>query len=254
VTDLVYVYGILPSSPKVDIAGIDARRVRIIPAGSLFAAVSDVPEGEFAEEPLNAGMSDMHWLAPRAMAHQDVNQALHDASDALIPLAFGAVFRNDVRVEQMLSEQAAELRARLERVRGKAEWVVAAHRTGQPGPTDHLKKLQSEIDNATPGRAHLLKRRYVELERDETRSQEAEAVEHILAGLRQAADEVFVEPLPSDAVERPLLRASALVPKPDEVRFVHTIEALQTEWYEVRLTGPWPAYRFGGLEHAAAAR
>src|SRR5262245_43623979 len=89
VTDLVYVYAILASPPTIDVVGIDGRPVRGVAAAELFAAVSDVPEAEFAEEPLNAGMSDMHWLGPRAIAHQEVNQALHDGSAALIPLAFG---------------------------------------------------------------------------------------------------------------------------------------------------------------------
>jgi len=254
VTDLVYVYAILASAPMIDVAGIDGRAVRTVAAEQLVAAVSDVPEAEFAEEPLNAGMSDMHWLGPRAVAHQEVNQALHDACDVLIPFAFGTVFRTDARVQQMLTDEAAELRARLERVRGKAEWVLGVHRTGAPGATETLEQLQSEIEASTPGRAHLLKRRYAELERDETRRQESDAVDHILASLRQVADGVFVEPLPTDAVERPLVRASVLVPKSGGARFVNTVEGLQTAWYEVRLTGPWPPYRFAGLEHVAAVR
>ena len=51
-----------------------------------------------------------------------------------------------------------------------------------------------------------------------------------------------------------LLRASVLVRNRDAGGFVRNVEQLQAAWYELRLTGPWPPYRFGGLEHVAAAR
>ena len=251
-TDLVYVYAILGEAPPTLPSGIDGRTVRAVNDGDLYAAVGDVPEAEFSEEALNAGLADMHWLGPRAVAHQEVNQQLHEASSAIVPLAFGTVFHDDGRVKTMLREQYAELRARLARVKDRAEWVVAVHRTGTPGPTAAIDALEAEIAAASPGRAHLLKRRYAELERDETRRQETDAVQHVLDSLRAAADDVFVEPLPADAVERPLLRVSVLVPRADEDRFVDVVAGLRTTWYDVLLTGPWPPYRFGGLEHAAA--
>ena len=53
----------------------------------------------------------MAWLGPRAVAHQDVNDRLHEAAEAMIPLAFGTVFRDDERVRHMLREQAPAARA-----------------------------------------------------------------------------------------------------------------------------------------------
>jgi Gas vesicle synthesis protein GvpL/GvpF len=63
---------------------------------------------------------------------------------------------------------------------------------------------------------------------------------------------VYLEPLPTDMVERPLVRASVLVPRTDEARFLNEVERLRTKWpepmYRLFLTGPWPPYRFGGLQ------
>ena len=253
-TELVYVYGIAASGSRVVARGINGQPSRWIDEGQLAAAVGNVPAAEFDEEPLNAGLTNMAWLGPHALAHQDVNQQLHEQLDALIPLAFGTVFRDDGRVRALLREQAVELAARLARVRGRSEWVVAVHRTGPPdisfsGP---LRALQAEIDAATPWRAHLLRRRFAELERDETRRLEAESVDAVLAALRARAEDVYVEPLPTDAVDRPLLRASVLVQRSDDERFVDLVDALQSDSLRVLVTGPWPPYRFGGLEHAAA--
>jgi hypothetical protein len=254
VTQLVYVYGIAESGSSIVARGINDQPVRWIGEGQLAAAVSDVPAEEFDEEPLNAGLTDMNWLGPHAVAHQDVNQRLHEQSDALIPLAFGTVFRDDGRVRALLREQAASLNERLSRVRGRSEWVVTVHRTSAPdlGASGPLQELQAEIDAAAPGRAHLLRRRLAELERDEARRLERESVDGVLAALRGVAQDVFVEPLPTDVVDRPLLRVSVLVERGGEDRFVDTVDALQAGSLRVLVTGPWPPYRFGGLEHAAA--
>ena len=84
---------------------------------------------------------------------------------------------------------------------------------------------------------------------------EADASEAVLTSLRQSAVDVFAEPLPTDTVERPLLRASVLVRREAESRFLDNIDQLRTRWaeptYRLLLTGPWPPYRFGGLTDQA---
>jgi hypothetical protein len=252
---LVYVYAIAQGAPSTNARGIDEQPIRWISNGELQAAVSDVPAEEFSEQALNAGLTDMQWLGPRAIAHQDVNQQLHEHAEALLPLAFGTVFRDDARVQAMLAEHAKSLKRRLERVSGSSEWVVTVHRTGEPDPTSAapVQAMRAEIEQATPGRAHLLRKRLADLERDEARRMQGQAADDVLESLREQARDIFVEPLPQETAERPLLRASILVRKVDEARFVKLVEGLQTYWYTVMLTGPWPAYRFGGLEHAAAA-
>ncbi len=245
---LVYVYAIAPTAVPVE-------GVRWVPHEGLSAAVSDVPEAEYNEQALNANIADMQWLGPKAIAHQDINQRLHDASDALVPLAFGTVFTDDGRVKAMLREQAAGLREQLERVRGCSEWVVAVHRTAAPdaNSSTHVQELKKEIEVAPPGRAHLLRKRLTEVEREATRELEHDAAQRILDVLQRVAADVYVEPLPSEVAERPLLRASVLVPRTDEGAFIKQVERLSDQWLQVQLTGPWPAYRFGGLRHEHAA-
>jgi hypothetical protein len=262
VTQLVYVYAIVPRAVPTQIAGIDGRPVRWVVGGGLAAAVSDVPAEQFDEEPLNANVRDMAWLGPRAIAHQEVNARLNNEAEAIVPLAFGSVFRDDNRVRQMLGEQGSRLAARLATVRGCAEWVVALHALHEPDvenvarASPAMQALRAEIASSGPGRAHLLRRQLATLERDEARRLHAEAAESILGQLRLVAADVYAEPLPEDAVERPLLRASVLVPRAEEERFVDAVDAVRSRWpeptYRLLLTGPWPPYRFGGLEHQDA--
>lgn len=255
---LVYVYAILSTPLIADIRGIDGGPLRWVTSSQLAAAVSDVPGDEFAEEPLNSNIANMTWLGPRAVAHQDVNAQLFDSSEASVPLAFGTVFRNDARVQEMLQQQAPTLLGQLARVRGCAEWVVALHLLRDMSADDvaaaspMVRKLRGEIADSSPGRAHLLRQRLQQLERDESRRLQSAAAPKLYAALKEIAVDVYREPLPSDAVERPLLRASVLVRRAGEAEFMDAVDRLRDRWaeptYRLLLTGPWPPYRFGGLQ------
>ena len=52
-TDLVYVYAVLPKPLGTALNGLEGRTVRWVVANDLAAAVSDVPGEEFNEGPLN---------------------------------------------------------------------------------------------------------------------------------------------------------------------------------------------------------
>ena len=108
------------------------------------------------------------------------------------------------------------------------------------------------LSGRQPGRAHLLRTRLAEVERDEARRIQWDAATQVLKALARVAADTYSEPLPSDAVERPLLRASVLVRRRDEERFLQEVDRLRARWpeptYRLLLTGPWPPYRFAGLE------
>lgn len=262
-TWLVYVYAVADGPVDTTFGGIDLMPLRWVCSAGLCAAVSDVPAAEFAEEPLNANVTDMDWLGPRAVAHQEVNAHLHRITTAAIPLSFGTVFQDDGRVSEFLATNTASLRTRLDRVRDASEWVLSLHQTA-PLSLDDLERrspvlraARAELASSPPGRAHLLRRRLAEHERDERRRLESDTAAAALDLLRPVSRDAFVEPLPRDTADRPLLRASLLVARADEVRFEDACERLRARWpeptYTVALTGPWPPYRFGGLEPDATA-
>jgi hypothetical protein len=256
----VYLYAVLSRPLASHIEGLGGAPLRWIEHSDLAAAVSDVPGDDFEEEQLNTNIRNMSWLGPRAIAHQDVNSCLFEETDATLPLAFGTVFRDDERVRKLLADQRTGLLAQLERVRGCAEWVVALHLMREPKREDvaaaspMVQSLRAEIASSTPGRAHLLRRQLASLERDESRRLQAAAATRMLQLLRAVAVDVFQEPLPTDSVERPLLRASVLIHREAEVDFMNEVDRMRERWpeptYRLLLTGPWPPYRFGGLEAA----
>ena len=126
---LRYVYGIVPAAAAaaVDaarVSGIDDAPVRALVEGAFAAAESELDTDDYGAESLNQKIRDMEWLTPRAEAHQAVNSRLLDIAGVVLPLSFGAIYRDETRVREMLREDVAARRERLDGLVGKAEWVV----------------------------------------------------------------------------------------------------------------------------------
>src|SRR5919202_3776111 len=181
VATLTYIYGVLPAGTPAaaDVAarricGIEGTPVRAIERDGLLAVVSDVPAAEFEEAPLNRLMGDLTWLGPHAEAHQAVNAQVFARAEALLPLAFGAIYRADDAVRAFLAAQRDDLHARLAVVRGRAEWVLALRRDDAAASaalereSTALRAVAEEMANSAPGRAYLLRRRRAELVRQES--------------------------------------------------------------------------------------
>lgn len=264
--ELLYVYAFLPAGTDVGrVEGIGGRAIEVLGDGELAAAVSSVPADEFEEEPLNRLMPDMRWLAPRATAHQAANAALMERADAVLPLSFGTVYRDAEGVRRTLRARRDELRARLDAVRGRSEWVATLQRD-EPRALDaaeaddpELARLRREMAAAGPGRAFLLRSRLEDARRAALGRLDQAATEAALAGLGALVERIQAEPIVRSAPEAPLARASLLVRRADEGRLVERAAELARGWeargYALRLTGPWPPYRFGGgaTEEAGAA-
>src|SRR5512132_2387558 len=130
---LRYVYGIARASDAARVAsagltGIDEKPVGCVVEGALLAATSDVDEAEYGEVALNEHVRDLDWLAARAAQHQAVNGRLLELLGTVLPLSFGAIYRDDERVRRMLREDAEARSEQLASLAGHAEWVVTVSR------------------------------------------------------------------------------------------------------------------------------
>jgi len=257
---LVYAYAIARAggAAPAGLRGLDGGAVRAIREGELEAFVSDVPEDEFGEGPLNAHLADMEWVTPRAVRHQDVNASLAAARDPLVPLAFGAVFRDTAGVTRMLRERAADIGPRFDLLRGKAEWIAVVRRdmvkavAAVASGSEALRALKAEIAAAPPGRGYLIAKQLDETQRQELRATDANAVAAAVESLEGAGTRLFREPLVEDAGGGMLARFSVLAsrdggPALDDLR--HTFErSWEPRGYTLELSGPWPAYRFSTVD------
>jgi hypothetical protein len=168
----------------------------------------------------------------------------------------------------MLRERGAELHARLEWVRRRGEWVVTVFREDAVAvaaleqSSAALRRLQEEIAHSAPGRQYLLRRRVDGLRDEERRAQDSRVVQDVWEALTPLADDVYREPVEAlapgpDGGGVAIARASLLVPREAEPALFAAATTAGRRWgpsgYGVRHTGPWPAYRFGGLTAAPPA-
>jgi hypothetical protein len=189
-----------------------------------------------------------------------VNGKLLDLADAVIPLAFGAIYRDADGVRELLRARADDFADRLLAVEGRAEWIVSIERDGSSAPTGGaVSALDIEIAAAPPGRAFLLGKRRDEVIREERRTRDAAVAEETWARIEVIAERVYREPLIDDPTAAAIARFSVLAHRDREVELGDVVRRLgasgDSEGYRVRLSGPWPAYRFGGLpsERVASA-
>jgi hypothetical protein len=156
---LRYVYGIARASDaaraaSAGLTGIDGGRVGCVVEGVLVAAASDVDETSYGETSLNEHVRDLDWLAARAAQHQAVNGRLLELLGTVLPLSFGAIYRDDERVRLMLREDAAERAAQLASLAGRAEWVVTVTRDADTSFDDaEVRALDAQIAASPPGRS-----------------------------------------------------------------------------------------------------
>jgi hypothetical protein len=255
--ELRYLYAVAGANAEAAIAGANLRGIEggsvgSIVEGGLLGITSAVPASEYEEGPLNERLQDLEWLAPRAASHQEVNAQLLELADAVIPLAFGAIYRDDGGVRDLLRTRADDFADRLRAVEGRAEWIVSIEREGTGAITGGaISALDAEIAAAPPGRAFLLGKRRDEVIREERRMRDAAVAEETWAAIEAIAERVYREPLIEDPTAAAIARFSVLTRRDREVELGDVVRQLGatgiSEGYRVRLSGPWPAYRFGGL-------
>ena len=255
--ELRYLYAVADANAEAAIAGANLRgieggSVEAIVQGRLIGITSAVPASEYEEGPLNERLQNLEWLAPRAASHQEVNGRLLELAGAVIPLAFGAIYRDTEGVRDLLRTRADEFANRLRAVQGRAEWIVSIERDGPGAITGGaISALDAEIAAAPPGKAFLLGKRRDEVIREERRMRDAAVAEETWAAIEAIAERVYREPLIEDPSAAAIARFSVLAGRDREVELGDVVRRLgatgTSDGYRVRLSGPWPAYRFGGL-------
>ena len=239
-----YVFGVADAGLAVELEGL-----RLVRAGQLAAVVAPVDPDEFTEEQLN----DRPWLEEKVLAHEDVlSRYLREGP--VVPLRFGAIYRQLDEVVELLGERRDELTQDLERVRGRVELGVKGW-VDRRGLEETLARKRAMSPTSAPGRAYLERRqveRDVAAEASALLADVARSVHARLAELAVAA--VANRPQPPELTgraEQMFLNTAYLVPAADEAlrREVGTLDEQHRELgLSFETTGPWPPYNFVGRE------
>lgn len=225
-----YVFGIVPSDAA------PAAGTSLVERGPLAAVAAEVSLAEFGEDVLPDRLNDRAWLEEKVRVHEAVLQSFVGVTP-VVPLRFGAIYRDVDDVRRLLAERGERFEAVLERVTGRTEvgvkaWFDPAHvtRPAAGSGREYLQRRRDELSSA----------------RDATGI--VAAAHARLAGVADAA--VANRPQPRELTgrdEQMLLNGAYLVRDGDD-RFAAEVQRLADEHGEAgitfELTGPWPPYNF----------
>ncbi|MEU6402436.1 GvpL/GvpF family gas vesicle protein [Streptomyces sp. NPDC046985] len=234
-TGLRYVYAVcrpLGAPLQAQLTGVAGAPAKPLAHHGLVAVVSEVPEAEFAHEPLRAHLDDLEWLAATARAHHGVIDALTVVTTPL-PLRLATVFRDDSGVRTMIEAREDHFRATLERLHGRVEWGVKVY-------------LEAAEEPAAPVAQEELRQRAETF---------ASRLHERLAGYAEDSRLHAPQNAALTGASGPnALNAAYLVSRARSEEFVEVVDRTKDDvpGLRVELTGPWAAYSFAG-EPAAAA-
>jgi hypothetical protein len=225
-----YVFGVVASDAS------PPRGTYLVERGALAAVAAEVSLDEFGDDVVAERLNDRAWLEEKVRTHEDVLQAFVGVT-AVVPLRFGAIYRDLGDIRRLLAERTGFFEAALERLRGHVELGVKAW----------FDPARVDRPPAAGGRAYLERRRGELSSARDAAAAAAEAHERLCT---RAVDAVVNRPQPRELTgreERMLLNGAYLVPDGDD-DFAAELARLADEHgprgvaYE--LTGPWPPYNF----------
>lgn len=239
----LYAYGIVASGslgepPRA--AGVDpAHPPRLVEVAGLTAIVSRVDVAEFEGDALERNVATPEWLELKVRAHELVLDEVV-AATSVVPMRFGSIFSAESGLRAMVAGHSRDLRAALDRVRGKDEWGVKVH-------CDHaalVERLVGASGPAASGRGYLVQKKA----RLEAEAVAAGAAGEVAAEVHGCLGEAAAEAVTSGAGRSgAVLNGAYLVPAQGREAFMRLVENLERRHegaFTFEVTGPWPPYNF----------
>jgi hypothetical protein len=259
---VLYLYGVVTSespSPPPDLRGIDDAPVRLVPAGSLAAIVSDVGAVAYSQEAIEAGLTDVRWAGERGVEHERVLTWFVDRT-TVIPSAPFSLHAGEERVIERLDEHRPRLEEAARRLAGHREMGIRIWRHEEAFAaqlTEHsppLRQLAGQMEAAAQGRRYLLGKKFEQLRAEESVRMTEQIVRQAAGELRSFAADARSLPIPAagpaDRTRTLVLHAAYLVADAASKDFEATVQQLagthRQAGLEWEFTGPWPPYHFVG--------
>jgi hypothetical protein len=260
-TSATYVYCVVRAAerpvvtgPIEPLPGGGSPRVLAL-APTTWLVVADVPVKAFGQDALDKRLKDVDWMSRCGFAHQSVIDSFLGA-DAVVPMTLFTIFANDARALAEARKDATRLDASLDRVAGRAEWVVRVLR-GDAGASTAATASAASGPAVTEPAAARSGREFLQAKVDQRQAarraaeETGHAVRALMTELSEAADEVNDR---TDAQTAGGLRSTALldaaflVARAEEPRFEQAArrmgQPLTARGFRVSVTGPWPCYSF----------
>lgn len=244
--------------------GIDGTgEVFILTFRELEAVVSKVSLEEFASEEIQKkSREDLNWIKEKAVAHEKVIEDAMRKNDeilSLIPMRFGSIFKEEVRLVDILNKDYFRIKEVLERTRGKQEWSVKVYLIDREKfalvieeKNKTIKKMKDEIAFLPEGMAFFMEEELKEAIFKVVDKELSNIVEVLFKDLgKHAVSSIKSKVLGRELTGRrqPMLLNSAyLIPEGKIKDFKKEANGLkqeiQAKGFYLEYSGPWPAFNF----------
>lgn len=224
---------------------------RSVPLTDTIAlVVATVPASVYSGPGIESHLSDLNWVARAGTAHHAVADEVA-RKHTVVPFRLFTLFSSEARARATLGRRAARINEALDRVSGKAEWVL---RIGKP--IEGAEGARTSDTSGTSGTLFLARKaaaRQAAVEKAQRVREDAARTFDTLADIAAEATYHAVDPAAGL-----LLDAAFLVPARQLPAFKRalskTAEGLLERGCRVSLTGPWPPYSFVSLEPPLVTR
>lgn len=250
-----YLYCIADSGESVSLGaiGVDDSQVYTIPYRDIGAIVHKCPAEPYQSANREAVNS---WV----LAHQRVVDEAWERWGTVLPLGFDTIIRDkdsvgaEENVRNWLQNDYDNLKSKLEKVRGKAEYgvqifwepPVIARSLTKTSP--EISQLEAEIKSQSRGVAYLYRQKLEKALKRELEAKADQCFQDFYGCIRRHVDNIVVEKTkPGNQSTQMIMNLSCLLPRSKSTELGEELERINsTDGFSVRFTGPWPPYSFVG--------
>ncbi|MCK4389586.1 MAG: GvpL/GvpF family gas vesicle protein [Desulfobacterales bacterium] len=249
-----YLYCIVEGSESVNLGriGIEGNEVYSIPYKDLCAVVHNCPAEPYQSE-------DQEVVKGWIVAHQKVVDAAWERYGTVLPMGFDTIIRGneasdpEENMRNWLKEDYENLKAKMEKVRGRAEYgvqvfwdskVMAQKITEE---SVEIKKLDEEIKSKPRGLAYMYRQKLEDLLKKEMEKQADRYFKEFYERIKPHVNDLRVEKTKKteDENKQMLMNLSCLLPGDGSKGLGDEVEKIDAlEGFSVRYTGPWAPYSF----------
>jgi len=232
--------------------GIDGKEVYAVSYKELSAFVHTCPAEPYRSE-------DEEIVKGWIVTHQDVIDAARKKFGGILPMGFDTIIRGDEiagpeeNVKKWLMEDYENLKAKLEKVRDKAEYgvqifwnpeIMAQKITKESA---EMSKLNKEIKSKSKGTAYMYRQKLEDLLKKEMEKQADKYFKEFYGEIKPNADDLKVEKTKKtdDENRQMLMNISCLMSHDGSRKLGNKLDKIDgRDGFSVRYTGPWPPYSF----------
>jgi hypothetical protein len=243
----------LPARGPTGLEG--AGKPRLVDAGGGYhLVVASAPLSRYDAGAIDARLRDLDWVGGRAAEHEAVVE--HAAAlGTVVPMKLFTMFSTDERAKEHVQKMRRSLDRVVHRIAGCEEWglriLVDEAKIARAAAAEARERARKGAAKVTSGKDFLLRKKTLQDQRRTAGTRGREEVEVLYDRLAETSRRADRRASPTrELAGRVLLDAVFLVPTPSAKKLKAIVAAsakkLAPEGYEVRLTGPWPAYSFIG--------